>query len=371
MKQKLTYLLTHSLIFIYLLFFTLFFFFSCEQSSEVVSVDVSRDIVIPKNYIVVKNTEKIIIDGKDSEQQWQNVQFSDSFMDIRGTKKARYETKFKMMWDENFLYVFARLQEPHIWGNLTKRDSVIFYNNDFEVFINASGDGHSYGEIEINALGTVWDLYLNKPYRVSGKANNYWNLPDLKTAVFHQGTLNNPKDVDEYWSVEMAIPMKALIELKDHPRDVPKEGEQWRINFSRVQWDHDIVDGVYDRKKKDGEYLREYNWVWSSQKVVNMHQPEKWGFVQFTEKTTREGVVFKADKDLLFKQTLYALFNKILGGQLKEELKRNRKLKVKYREGKTVEVTFFKTNFGFECKLVSPVSNKKYIINEEGRLKTL
>ena len=63
MKQKLTYLLTT---FTYLLFFIFFIFFSCEKSSKVVFVDVSRDIVIPKNYIVVKNTEKIIIDGKDN-----------------------------------------------------------------------------------------------------------------------------------------------------------------------------------------------------------------------------------------------------------------------------------------------------------------
>ena len=75
-----------------------------------------------------------------------------------------------MLWDADFLYVYAKLDEEHIWGDITKRDAVIFYNNDFEVFISPSNDSHNYGEIEINALGTVWDLVLNKPYNVGGKA---------------------------------------------------------------------------------------------------------------------------------------------------------------------------------------------------------
>ena len=32
--------------------------------------------------------------------------------------------------DKN-LYVFAKLYEEHIWGDLTERDAIIFNNNDF------------------------------------------------------------------------------------------------------------------------------------------------------------------------------------------------------------------------------------------------
>ena len=48
---------------------------------------------------------------------------------------------------------------------LTEHDSVIFQDNDFEVFIDPDGDNHNYYEIEINALNTEWDLRLPKPYR--------------------------------------------------------------------------------------------------------------------------------------------------------------------------------------------------------------
>ena len=50
------------------------------------------------------------------------------------------------------------------------------------------------------------------------------------------------------------------------------------INFSRVEWHFDIVDGKYVRRKD----RREDNWVWSPQGVVEMHRPETWGYVQFS-----------------------------------------------------------------------------------------
>jgi hypothetical protein len=58
----------------------------------------------------------------------------------------------------------------------------------------------------------------------------------------------------------------------------PRDGHQWRINFSRVQWDLDIVGGKYEKIKG----RKEHNWVWSPQGVVDMHRPERWGYLQFS-----------------------------------------------------------------------------------------
>ena len=60
-----------------------------------------------------------------------------------------------MLWDDDYFYIGAELREPHVWGTLTAHDSVIFHDNDFEVFIDPNGDNHEYYEFEINALGTV------------------------------------------------------------------------------------------------------------------------------------------------------------------------------------------------------------------------
>lgn len=96
------------------------------------------------------------------------------------------------------------------------------------------------------------------------------------------------------------MPWSALKEYA-HRAAPPKEGDQWRINFSRVEWDRDIVDGKY--RKVQGK--PEHNWVWSPQGVVDMHRPEFWGYVQFTRGSGR-GVVVLPDssapaRDLLLR----------------------------------------------------------------------
>ena len=348
-------------------------FFSCNKENKtLLSIDVTHDIVAPKHYIVTKTNEVLKIDGIADELSWKSALFTDNFIDIEGVKMPKFDTKIKMLWDDDYLYVYSEMEEPHIWGNLKQRDTIIFYNNDFEVFLDPSGKGETYGEIEINTLNTIWDLLLDKPYRVGGKANFKWNLKNLKSAIHIQGSLNNPKDIDSFWTVEMAITLKPLVDLKNDPQTFPKEGEQWRINFSRVEWNHEIINGKYQRKKENNAYLKEYNWVWSNQKVINMHEPEKWGFLQFTEEESSGKVTFIKDKDLQIKQAIYALFRKTRFYDLKYLLENekdfSKDIEVTYSKEKPLKITFYKTKSGFEYTLKSSISKKIYIINEEGIL---
>ena len=39
---------------------------------------------------------------------------------------------------------------------------------------------------------------------------------------------------------------------------------------------------------KNGKYVPEFNWVWSPQGVINMHVPERWGYVFFSDGTLNE-----------------------------------------------------------------------------------
>jgi hypothetical protein len=182
-----------------------------------------------------------------------------------------------MLWDDKYFYIGAELEEPHVWATLTKHDSVIFNDNDFEVFIDPDGDNHNYAELEINALNTTWDLLLQKPYRDGGPALNDWEIPGLKNAVHIDGTLNDPRDRDRGWTVELAIPWSVLGKLSKQLAP-PHDGDQWRVNFSRVEWQIRIVNGKYRKVPKQ----KEDNWVWSPQGVVDMHRPETWGYVQFS-----------------------------------------------------------------------------------------
>jgi hypothetical protein len=242
--------------------------------------------VPPKAYIAYKTTTQIIIDGKADEPAWKLANWTDNFVDIEGLQKPkpRYRTRVKMLWDDSYFYFYAELQEPNVWANITQRDAVIFHNNDFEIFIKPYTDSPQYCEFEMNALNTVWDLLLMNAYREDGPIINNWDIKGLKTAVHIDGTINDPSDTDKGWSAEIAIPQSALNELrfKNMKAETP---EIWRINFSRVEWDYQINNGTYERESdKDGKLLPEHNWVWSSQGIIDMHQPEFWGYVKFSDK---------------------------------------------------------------------------------------
>ena len=338
-----------------------------------ITIDLSKKIVEPRHYIIPKTNEAINIDGNAHEKAWLRAPFTKNFIDIEGEKIPKYKTKVKLLWDDNYLYVFALLEEEHIWANLVTHDAVIFHNNNFEIFLDPSASSTIYGEIEINALGTIWDLLLQKPYRVGGKAINNWNIKGLKHAIQFEGTINDPSDLDVLWTVEMAIPMTSLVELKNNPKKTPVEGEQWRMNFSRVEWEHEIILNKYRRKQKNEKILPEFNWVWSPQKVINMHEPEKWGIVQFTTKEHLIDACFNMPPTELHRQIAFALFREVRFGNLQYLLNENYwsgiQILAKYDSDNFVRAYFYKTHHGFEIACHSPEGDSIFVINEEGVIK--
>jgi hypothetical protein len=245
----------------------------------------------PRGYVCYRAPSAITIDGKLDDPAWAAAPWTADFVDIEGDAKPkpRFRTRVKMLWDDTALYVAAELEEPHVWATLTEHDSVVFKDPDFEVFLDPDGDNHLYAELELNAKNTTWDLLLTKPYRDKGKAINAWEIAGLKTAVHVAGTLNDPRDTDTGWTVEIKWPWAGLKELTEVPVP-PGDGDQWRINFSRVEWDTQVFGGAYEKVKNRPEH----NWVWSPQGAIDMHRPEKWGYLQFS--TTEPGkVAFRPD----------------------------------------------------------------------------
>lgn len=236
----------------------------------------------PLSYTCVRAVVPPVIDGRGDDAVWARAEWTADFVDIEGDAKPRppFRTRAKMLWDDDHLYVFAELEEPHVWGTLTRRNSIIYHDNDFEIFIDPDGDRKHYYEFEVNALGTVMELTLPKPYR-DGGSYSFVEMEDIRWAVAVRGTLNDPSDVDEGWSVEVAIPFAALATLTDGSGRRPGIGDEWRINFSRVQWQHRVEGGRYIKVPKAER--NEDNWVWSPQGVVDMHLPERWGRVRFGE----------------------------------------------------------------------------------------
>jgi hypothetical protein len=244
------------------------------------------------------------VDGLLDDEAWKASEWTDPFIDITGDpeKEPEQQTRVKMVWDDSYLYIGAELEEKNIWATLRQRDTVIFYDNDFEVFIDPDGDTHRYYEFEINAYGTVWDLLMNRPYRDGGPAITGWDIKGLLSAIYIQGTINDPATDDEYWTIELAFPWEILKECAAHRRK-PADGEQWRINFARVDWEMKVENRIY-RKKVDpqtGKSLPPLNRVWSAQERIDMHAPETWGFVQFSDEiagTDKVDFYYQEDEEI-------------------------------------------------------------------------
>jgi thiamine biosynthesis lipoprotein ApbE len=266
----------------------------------------------PARYVAYRAPSRLYVDGKLDEPAWAAAPWTDAFVDIEGPRQPapRFRTRAKMLWDDEFFYIAADMEEPDVWATLTARDSVIFHDNDFELFIDPDGDTHAYYELEVNALNTVWDLMLIKPYRDGGPAINAWDIAGLHSAVDVRGTLNRPGDRDDGWSVEIAMPWTTLREAAPD-RKPPAAGDRWRVTFSRVQWQVDVTDGRYAKRLKAGtkDPLPENNWVWTPQGAINMHMPERWGYVQFSRVTAGSGTErFVEDQNERVKWALRRLY---------------------------------------------------------------
>jgi hypothetical protein len=196
------------------------------------------------------------------------------------------------VYDSSFLYVAAELEEPHAWATLTAAQSVVFHDNDFEVFLDPGGRGERYYELEINALSTTWQLSLDRPYSRGGTARNV-ELAGLRAAVHVDGALNDPRaPPGRGWSVTLAIPLSGIADVCGGR--VAPGGTVWRANFSRVQWASTVVEDAeggakYERipphgtplPQGSGEAHPERNWTWCCQAETDMHAPETWGCIEF------------------------------------------------------------------------------------------
>lgn len=255
----------------------------------------------PNRYLCKKASEPLELDGRLDKPFWAQAPWTEDFVDIEGDLQPNptKQTRVKMLWDDEYFYFGAELIEDEIWATLTERESVIFHDNDFEIFIDPDGDSHNYYEFEVNALNTVWDLLLVKPYRDGGPCVNGWDIRGMKTAVHIDGKLNDPSAMKENrkWSVEVAMPWTILKECAKEGRP-PKLGEFWRVNFSRVQWQVEVEDGKYVKKidPETGQAFAEDNWVWSPMGLINMHYPELWGYVFFADGAEQELPELPADE---------------------------------------------------------------------------
>lgn len=263
----------------------------------------------PPTYVCGRTATPPVIDGRGDEQIWQRARELSPLRDIEGAA-VPHNCRIRMLWDDDYLYILADMDEANLWATLTQHDAVIYRDPDFEVFIDPDGDGLNYIELEINALNTTWDLFITRPYRFDDPHILHdWEIPGLQHAVHLRGTLNDPTDTDDGWSVELAIPWSSITSHDHQPRSskAPAPGRSMRFNFSRVNWQVRPAPGIAGGYEKLPE--PESNHVWAPTGKVNIHLPEHWGRVIFTSSPADEWVAAPQAREEATRLALYHVLN--------------------------------------------------------------
>ena len=262
-----------------------------------------------KHYTACRTSGPIVVDGRLEEPAWNQAVRSPRFEDLEEPgRPGLFDTRAAVLWDDDYMYVGFWVEDPDVRATYTKRDSMICEENDVEVFI-AGKD--TYYEFELNPLGTimerfyVWqNAYVEGGYGAfrefdlqgtdlvdtlggtkTGHAHprgrrwafREWDMPGLKWAVHVDGTINEPGDRDRGWTAEIAFPWQGLKHLADGRSLPAREGDIWRMDFSRFQW----ID--------EGGFRTCPGWAWNSHGIYDSHIPDRFSVVHFTEKTVGEG----------------------------------------------------------------------------------
>ena len=255
------------------------------------------------HYTAHKIQSGITVDGLLNEDQWQQAPRSISFRDLITGEERRYDTRAAVLWDEDYLYVGYWIEEPYLQAALTERDAPIYQDNDVELFI--AGED-AYYEFEINAFGTIYEVFFiweesfaargfdqldrfqrDQPGVRSfngvglkdhprGPRIGYWNwdFPGLQSGVYLDGSINDDSDIDNGWTVELALPWKGMKDLvigrsRSFP---PKDGDIWRMDFSR-----------FNQRKEPPPSNDSGGWAWSPHGVWDSHVPECFTIIYFSE----------------------------------------------------------------------------------------
>lgn len=262
---------------------------------QVVQTDLSQ-LPLVKQWECFKTSEKMTIDGRLEEDVWQRAQWSEPFGMIHDGSPTPLETRVALLWDDDYLYVGYRVEDPDIRASMTEfNDHVYMKDEDVEFFFE--GNGYYY-ECGINPLNNSYQIrwtwieplinekrfaeleelfktadvlyYVAREGENIGRhANLSYQLPGLQHAVFIDGSINNPAVPDRSWSVEMAIPWQGLAQIAGGRSLPPQEGDVFRMTAYRAH---------HDRANKTVK-----GWTWSIQGNDNIHIPERWNEIIFRE----------------------------------------------------------------------------------------
>ena len=105
----------------------------------------------------------IEIDGKADDAAWKIAQPIDNFGQPWLKENARppkTTTKARLLWDRDYLYFFADLEDHDLFADIVEHDGRTWLNDVFEILLPPGRDKPRYYEFQVNAAGTMLDIFF-------------------------------------------------------------------------------------------------------------------------------------------------------------------------------------------------------------------
>lgn len=206
----------------------------------------------------------IKVDGVLDENDWKNI--AKISLKINKTGEVVNDnsilTSVMACYNDRYFYIAFECNDADIWSEYTKRDEHLWKNEVVEVFIDTDDSPNTYYEIEVSPKNVLFDAYVVQPDQIDVDDIIKFDMHGIKTAVSVDGTLNNRKDIDKKWTVEIAIPFAGMN--KESAR-IESDLKTWRVNFYRI-----------NRDRED----KSVGFAWSPT-AKNFHVPSKFGILNF------------------------------------------------------------------------------------------
>ena len=222
-------------------------------------------------YKVARATAPIIVDGKMDDAAWKNAQEVSFDYFYRGDTKPmdKQKTKFRMLWDDTNMYLFYTAEDNSLTFRETNPDGRPYLDDCAEFFVLPVPDSlNMHFGFEINIAKAAYDYIMFWKYVNNRSVFVKQYNPDYKIAVTTDGTINDDKDKDKGWTMEIAIPFASLGGFQR-----PKAGVKWA--FQAVRQDRNLVD---DRFRSTYTLFPIYDIQ------LDVHQPNRFGLMEFEDK---------------------------------------------------------------------------------------
>lgn len=221
-------------------------------------------------YKVARASGPILVDGKMDETCWADAEVQSFNYFYRADKPAdRQLTKFRMLWDDENLYLFYECEDTSLTFRETNFDARPYLDDCAEFFCVPVPDSiYMHFGFEVNIAKAAYDfIVLWKYYNGRTIFLRGYN-PVYRAEVSYEGTINNDTDRDTGWKMEWAIPFAAFSDF--HFVSRPKAGVRWA--FQAVRQDRNLVD---DRFRSTSTLFP----IYDIRKDV--HQPSRFGLLEF------------------------------------------------------------------------------------------